>query len=236
MIPSCARRWVVTVPRTSGRGSRRRGWRTSSSGLREAPRAMRVLHIHKLRGVSGSENHLLALLPALREQGVDARFLGLDVSGLGRAALLRTARRAGRPVPLRPLRRRRQPADGARHRRVPSVLRPGPHPHAPRPRRHLRRDRRAAPPDSLRVDPAQRRPLSARPIPLRRPHLRARRTPADRDLGRRPAISRRGGTRSREADDDPLRARRAAARALRADAGRRAGSRARRRSRSRSGG
>ena len=40
---------------------------------------MRVLHIHKLRGVSGSENHLLALLPALREQGVDARFLGLDV-------------------------------------------------------------------------------------------------------------------------------------------------------------
>ena len=40
---------------------------------------MRVLHIHKLRGVSGSENHLLALLPALRKQGVDARFLGLDV-------------------------------------------------------------------------------------------------------------------------------------------------------------
>ena len=42
---------------------------------------MRVLHVHKLRGVSGSENHLLALLPALREAGVDARFLGLDVPG-----------------------------------------------------------------------------------------------------------------------------------------------------------
>ena len=42
---------------------------------------MRVLHVHKLTGVSGSENHLLALLPALREAGVDARFLGLDVPG-----------------------------------------------------------------------------------------------------------------------------------------------------------
>jgi glycosyltransferase involved in cell wall biosynthesis len=42
---------------------------------------LRVLHLHKLRGVSGSENHLLALLPALRAAGVDARFLGLDVPG-----------------------------------------------------------------------------------------------------------------------------------------------------------
>lgn len=42
---------------------------------------MRVLHVHKLTGVSGSEGHLLALLPALRERGVDARFLGLDVPG-----------------------------------------------------------------------------------------------------------------------------------------------------------
>ena len=40
---------------------------------------MRVLHLHKLTGVSGSENHLLALLPALRGRGVDVRFLGLDV-------------------------------------------------------------------------------------------------------------------------------------------------------------
>ena len=42
---------------------------------------MRILHVHKLKGVSGSENHLLALLPALRTAGVDARFLGLDVAG-----------------------------------------------------------------------------------------------------------------------------------------------------------
>jgi glycosyltransferase involved in cell wall biosynthesis len=42
---------------------------------------VKVLHVHKLTGVSGSEGHLLALLPALRERGVDARFLGLDVPG-----------------------------------------------------------------------------------------------------------------------------------------------------------
>jgi glycosyltransferase involved in cell wall biosynthesis len=42
---------------------------------------VRVLHLHKLTGVSGSERHLLALLPALRKRGVDARFLGLDVRG-----------------------------------------------------------------------------------------------------------------------------------------------------------
>jgi glycosyltransferase involved in cell wall biosynthesis len=42
---------------------------------------MKVLHVHKLTGVSGSEGHLLALLPALRERGIDASFLGLDVPG-----------------------------------------------------------------------------------------------------------------------------------------------------------
>jgi glycosyltransferase involved in cell wall biosynthesis len=42
---------------------------------------VKVLHVHKLTGISGSEGHLLALLPALRERGIDARFLGLDVSG-----------------------------------------------------------------------------------------------------------------------------------------------------------
>ena len=41
----------------------------------------RVLHVHKITGVGGSERHLLTLLPALRELGVDARFLGLDVEG-----------------------------------------------------------------------------------------------------------------------------------------------------------
>ena len=39
---------------------------------------MKVVHIHRLRGVGGSERHLLTLLPALRERGVDASFIGLD--------------------------------------------------------------------------------------------------------------------------------------------------------------
>ena len=39
---------------------------------------MRVVHVHRMRGVGGSERHLLTLLPALRERGVDARFAGLD--------------------------------------------------------------------------------------------------------------------------------------------------------------
>jgi glycosyltransferase involved in cell wall biosynthesis len=42
---------------------------------------MKALHVHKITGVSGSENHLLVLLPALRAAGIDARFLGLDVPG-----------------------------------------------------------------------------------------------------------------------------------------------------------
>lgn len=40
--------------------------------------AFRVVHVHRIGGIGGSERHLLALLPALRHRGVDARFLGLD--------------------------------------------------------------------------------------------------------------------------------------------------------------
>lgn len=39
---------------------------------------MRVLHTTKVQGIGGAEQHLLALLPALRDRGVDARFLSLD--------------------------------------------------------------------------------------------------------------------------------------------------------------
>jgi len=36
-----------------------------------------VLHVQKVKGISGSENHLLSLLPGLRERGFDARMLVL---------------------------------------------------------------------------------------------------------------------------------------------------------------
>jgi glycosyltransferase involved in cell wall biosynthesis len=37
--------------------------------------ALKVLHVQKVRGIGGSENHLLTLLPALRDAEVDARML-----------------------------------------------------------------------------------------------------------------------------------------------------------------
>jgi glycosyltransferase involved in cell wall biosynthesis len=39
---------------------------------------MRILHVHKMRGIGGSERHLLTLLPALAERGLDVVFVGLD--------------------------------------------------------------------------------------------------------------------------------------------------------------
>jgi glycosyltransferase involved in cell wall biosynthesis len=39
---------------------------------------MRVVHVHRMRGIGGSERHLLTLLPALAERGVDPVFVGLD--------------------------------------------------------------------------------------------------------------------------------------------------------------
>jgi glycosyltransferase involved in cell wall biosynthesis len=39
---------------------------------------VKVLHATKVQGIGGAEQHLLALLPALRERGIDARFLSLD--------------------------------------------------------------------------------------------------------------------------------------------------------------
>jgi glycosyltransferase involved in cell wall biosynthesis len=39
---------------------------------------VRVAHIHRIRGISGSERHLLTLLPGLAERGIEPVFLGLD--------------------------------------------------------------------------------------------------------------------------------------------------------------
>ncbi len=42
---------------------------------------MRVVHLHRIRGIGGSERHLLTLLPALSERGIEPVFLGLDDPG-----------------------------------------------------------------------------------------------------------------------------------------------------------
>jgi glycosyltransferase involved in cell wall biosynthesis len=44
----------------------------------EVAHAVKVLHVHRIGGIGGSERHLLTLLPALAARGVDVRFLGLD--------------------------------------------------------------------------------------------------------------------------------------------------------------
>ena len=42
---------------------------------------MRVAHVHRMRGIGGSERHLLTLLPALAERGLEPVFVGLDDPG-----------------------------------------------------------------------------------------------------------------------------------------------------------
>ena len=44
---------------------------------------MKVVHVHRIAGVGGSERHLLTLLPALADLGVDVRFVGLDDPAAG---------------------------------------------------------------------------------------------------------------------------------------------------------
>jgi glycosyltransferase involved in cell wall biosynthesis len=39
---------------------------------------VKVVHVHRMRAISGSERHLLTLLPALAERGFDVSFVGLD--------------------------------------------------------------------------------------------------------------------------------------------------------------
>jgi glycosyltransferase involved in cell wall biosynthesis len=39
---------------------------------------VKVVHVHRMRGIGGSERHLLTLLPALAERGLDVAFVGLD--------------------------------------------------------------------------------------------------------------------------------------------------------------
>ena len=59
---------------------------------------MRVLHVAKVTGIAGAENHLLALLPALRALGVDAEVALLQEPGRPVAQLVRAFLAAGVPT------------------------------------------------------------------------------------------------------------------------------------------
>ena len=57
-----------------------------------------ILHIAKVAGISGSENHLLLLLPSLRERGHDVRMVMLHEEEPGAAEFASRLRAAGVPV------------------------------------------------------------------------------------------------------------------------------------------
>jgi glycosyltransferase involved in cell wall biosynthesis len=62
----------------------------------------RMLHVSKVSGISGSENHLLLLLPQLRERGWDVRFALLHEDEPGARELAERLERRGVPVdPIR---------------------------------------------------------------------------------------------------------------------------------------
>lgn len=57
-----------------------------------------LLHVAKVSGISGAENHLLLLLPALRERGYDIRFLHLHENEPGAIEFAAALRERGVPV------------------------------------------------------------------------------------------------------------------------------------------
>ena len=63
----------------------------------------RAVHVAKVAGISGSENHLLLLLPALREQGFDVELVMLHEGEPGAAELARRLEAGGVPVERVPL-------------------------------------------------------------------------------------------------------------------------------------
>jgi len=68
-------------------------------------RGVRVLHVQKVAGISGSEAHLLSLLPRLRERGWDARLLMLHENEPGAWDFARALGSRGVPLDAVPISR-----------------------------------------------------------------------------------------------------------------------------------
>jgi glycosyltransferase involved in cell wall biosynthesis len=77
-----------------------------------------ILHIAKVAGISGSENHLLLLLPALRERGHDVRLVMLHEDEPGAAVFASRLRAADVPVDELRLRRAASPVTFTRLTRL----------------------------------------------------------------------------------------------------------------------
>ena len=178
-----------------------------------------VLHTQKVAGISGSEAHLLQLLPDLRERGWDIRFLMLHEDEPGAWEFADALRARG--VPLDDIRlradvdpdrvRRRWPPTSARVR--PRIL----HTHLVHADVYGQLagsvDARAAPAlDEARVQRVPGRAL----VRVRRPLGGLARARAHRDLARARAVPRRDrGLRRGRLRDRPLRDRRRTAPRLR---------------------
>ncbi len=85
---------------------------------------MKVAHVHRIRGIGGSERHLLTLLPALAACGVDVSFVGLDDPAGTLGPFYAELERAGVPFERVPAPRDLDPELAVRLRRVLRRLRP----------------------------------------------------------------------------------------------------------------
>ena len=167
----------------------------------------RVLHLQKVAGISGSEAHLLSLLPRLRERGWDIRMLMLHENEPGAWDFARALEARGVPLDAMRLRADVDPLAFfqlvgylARHR--PGIL----HTHLVHADAYGQMAGR-----SRACRCASRRSTgstsSARAgLRVRRPHRRQLRPRAHRDLARARALSRRDrGLPRGELRDRPLR-------------------------------
>jgi glycosyltransferase involved in cell wall biosynthesis len=84
----------------------------------------RVLHVAKVAGISGSENHLLLLLPALRERGFDVRLVMLHEGEPGAVQLAERLEASGVAVERLDLPWAGDPRAFARLARIVRRLRP----------------------------------------------------------------------------------------------------------------
>ena len=85
---------------------------------------MKVVHVHRLGSIGGSERHLLTLLPALAARGLDVAFVGLDLPGEAPAPFYAELERLGIPFARAPSTRDLSPRTAARLRRFVERTRP----------------------------------------------------------------------------------------------------------------
>ena len=171
---------------------------------------MRVLHVHKVNGIGGSERHLLSLLPGLITAGLDVRLCVVGRRGV--TGFPPSARGAPHPALAGHGRTRPQPRAGPLAVARAARVSPGSRPHAPHPRRSPRATRRPPRRDPRSfVGPRHPRLLRTAAVPKRGDDRGTLGPPDDRDLKPRPALPRATSHHApRRRPQGPLRNRRRA--------------------------